>query len=212
MKRGLLIVGCLLLLAGCARLVDPAKIRMQYGAWIQNPPDAVWVYGDPPIEGGGTLRGEPGEKFTLSFRFANGVRDEVFVQFDETTAYLSSIVTYLPGDPTARMAPVPAPPVANPAISAAAFRRLSQTGDDARLHVELPLALPAGDWERGEVTVVFYLHGFTRETHGEFRDTITRTIAVERRRPPATRPAGVPASAPAGGRIFVRPLGTMPGT
>ena len=238
--RTTFIVMVLALLAGCEAPVDAAKIRLIYGvpgsAAATQGGDLIRVY-DPHDSGGVvTLRGEPGEQVTLSFVISNAVRDDVFVQSDTAAIYVSSVTTYTPRATVGQIEPVGTARSVDPAAPAATYRlllRLPRSAreeqarglrDESSFEVRLPVKLPAGKWEHAEITVVFYLHGFTRETRGEFRDGMTQTVLVERR--PTTRPATTGAAtstAPASelpdtgtpSIMFVRPLtqpGTVPGT
>jgi hypothetical protein len=240
--RAMLLIGLIGMLAGCEAPVSPEKIKLVYQPMLgEDLGDVVAVerpghVGMPP----GDLWGEPGEEVTVRFSVSNRVRSDVFVQADAAAAYASSVTTYGVRDAMGQIEPVGEARSVDPAAPAATYRlllRLPQSAREERergarsessYDVQLPVKLPAGNWERAEITVVFYLHGFLRETKGEFRDTMTQTVRVNRK--PSTRPAATgaavsrPATRGAGDSgvpsiMFVRPLtrpadgvGTRPAT
>ena len=206
-KLALIALSALALLAGCQDPVDPAKIKIHFSAQKVTPKDKIWIMQDFNRSSG--LQAEPGEKITLAFSVINTVRDEVFIQMDDSAAYVASLVIFRPDDAQPLVVPMNAP-IVNPAASAGSYKRLlkserGEEGPDRSLAITLPVELPKYDWEKIEVSVVFSIRGYTRETRGEFRDTISKSFTVVRKKSIS------PASRPGAGGFYLRPA-TNPAT
>jgi hypothetical protein len=207
-KLAMIVLSAVALLAGCQDPVDPAKIKIYYGAQKVTPKDKIWIMQDRKLSS--DLQAEPGQKISLAFFVVNTVRDEVFIQMDDSAAYVASLVIFQRGESQPLVVPMNAP-IVNPAASAGSYKRLlkfegADEGPDRSLSISLPVDLPKVNWEKIEISVVFSIRGYTRETRGEFRDTITNTYAITRKNP-STHPAPVPANT----GMYLRP-GANPAT
>ena len=188
-------------LSGCEGPVDPAKVKLRYESRIAAP-DAVVVMPPLDVANSGTLVADPGERVTLRFWLVDGVRDQVFLQFDETTAYVAGVTLFdghIARNGTEGIAAgVAPPPSPDPSVTAPTYRRILPSPRtprgvvvmappvDTYIPVTLSVQIPKSDFEHAEVSVVFHLHGFTRNPAGEFRDTLVKKITIGRRPHPAT--------------------------
>src|ERR1035437_6533823 len=89
----ILAAAAMLGLAGCEGPVDPAKVKLRYESRVVAP-DAVIVMPALDVANAGPVVADPGERVVMRFWLVDGVRDEVFVQFDETTAYVAGVTLY----------------------------------------------------------------------------------------------------------------------